>query len=69
MSAPVTEDYRDQIAAVFVAHQRAGIAPCMCGLMRLGQSYPHHLADALSPVMDSALLESYGIGHADGQAL
>ena len=59
---------RDEVAAVFVAHQRNGIHPCLCGLMRIGESYAYHLADAIGPVVDRALNSAYDEGHADGQA-
>jgi hypothetical protein len=57
---------REEMAAVFVAHQRNGISPCMCGLMRYGQSYAYHLVDALGPVIGRALTSAHDEGHAEG---
>jgi len=38
---------RELLASILLEHPRPGINPCLCGGMRLGESYPHHVADAL----------------------
>jgi hypothetical protein len=38
---------REQLEELFLKHQRPGIGVCTCGGMRLGESYPQHLADAV----------------------
>ncbi len=45
--AGTDDELRAATAALFLAHQRPGIGVCGCGGMRLGESYPEHLADAL----------------------
>jgi uncharacterized Zn finger protein len=52
MTAPLSDDeIQAALAEVALAHMRTSTSGCHCGAMRLGQSYPKHLAAALLPVV------------------
>jgi hypothetical protein len=50
----MADDVRDKVAEHILEHWPTPTSGCSCGQVRLGQSWPLHLADELLPLMTEA---------------